>query len=172
MPSTASRPAIARRGARIAPRLACTVASAGFLIAAAPVATATPPQTPLLAQGSRGAAVSRLQRALRVALTVEGIVGPHTWDALVGIKPAHATGGTGSTSPGDYAIPSAIVQCESGGNYSAVNQQSGAGGAYQIIPSTWRAYGGQGLPQNAPKAEQDHIAAKIYARQGRSAWSC
>jgi len=64
------------------------------------------------------------------------------------------------------------VQCESGGNYSAVNPQSGAGGAYQIIPSTWQAYGGHGLPQNAPKAEQDRIAAQIYSRQGRSAWSC
>jgi muramidase (phage lysozyme) len=64
------------------------------------------------------------------------------------------------------------VQCESGGNYSAVNSSSGAGGAYQIMPSTWSAYGGQGLPQNAPKAEQDRIAAAIYAGQGRSAWSC
>ena len=58
------------------------------------------------------------------------------------------------------------MQCESGGNYSAVNSSSGAGGAYQILPSTWQAYGGQGLPQNAPKAEQDRIAGEIYARQG------
>ena len=48
--------------------------------------------------------------------------------------------------------------CESGGNYSAVNPSSGAGGAYQILPSTWELYGGQGEPQNAPKAEQDRIA--------------
>jgi hypothetical protein len=64
------------------------------------------------------------------------------------------------------------VQCESGGDYSAVNPSSGAGGAYQILPSTWHAYGGAGLPQDAPKAEQDRIAAEIYARQGSSAWVC
>jgi muramidase (phage lysozyme) len=64
------------------------------------------------------------------------------------------------------------VQCESGGNYSAVNPSSGAGGAYQILPSTWQAYGGQGLPQDASPAEQSKIASEIYASQGRSAWSC
>ena len=37
--------------------------------------------------------------------------------------------------------------CESGGNYGAVNPSSGAGGAYQILPSTWRLYGGKGSPQ-------------------------
>jgi muramidase (phage lysozyme) len=62
--------------------------------------------------------------------------------------------------------------CESGGNYRAVNPSSGAGGAYQILPSTWAAYGGTGSPQDAPPAEQDAIAAKIYATDGRGAWSC
>jgi muramidase (phage lysozyme) len=62
--------------------------------------------------------------------------------------------------------------CESGGNYRAVNPSTGAGGAYQILPSTWAAYGGSGLPQNAPPAEQDAIAAKIYAAAGPSQWSC
>jgi muramidase (phage lysozyme) len=62
--------------------------------------------------------------------------------------------------------------CESGGNYSAVNPSSGAGGAYQILPSTWELYGGQGEPQNAPKAEQDRIAAEIWADSGPSAWVC
>ena len=62
--------------------------------------------------------------------------------------------------------------CESGGNYCAVNPSSGAGGAYQILPSTWELYGGQGEPQNAPKAEQDRIAAEIWADSGPSAWVC
>ncbi len=75
-------------------------------------------------------------------------------------------------SGGPYAIPTYIVICESGGNYSALNPSSGAGGAYQILPSTWRAYGGQGLPHQAPKAEQDRIAAQIWADSGPSAWSC
>lgn len=73
---------------------------------------------------------------------------------------------------GPYAIPTYIVMCESGGNYSAYNPSSGAGGAYQILPSTWRAYGGTGLPHQASKAEQDRIAAAIWADSGPSAWSC
>jgi peptidoglycan hydrolase CwlO-like protein len=73
---------------------------------------------------------------------------------------------------GPYAIPTYIVMCESGGNYSALNPSSGAGGAYQILPSTWRAYGGQGLPHQASKAEQDRIAAQIWADSGPSAWAC
>jgi peptidoglycan hydrolase CwlO-like protein len=73
---------------------------------------------------------------------------------------------------GPYAIPTHIVMCESGGNYGALNPSSGAGGAYQILPSTWRAYGGQGLPHQAPPAEQDRIAAMIWRDSGPSAWSC
>ena len=84
--------------------------------------------------------------------------------------------GTGAGAPaylgGPYSIPTYIVMCESGGNYNAVNSSSGAGGAYQILPSTWAAYGGQGAPQDAPKADQDRIAAEIWRDSGPSAWSC
>jgi septal ring factor EnvC (AmiA/AmiB activator) len=73
---------------------------------------------------------------------------------------------------GPYSIPTYIVMCESGGNYGAVNPGSGAGGAYQILPSTWDLYGGQGAPQDAPKAEQDRIAAEIWADSGGGAWVC
>ncbi len=89
-----------------------------------------------------------------------------------------ASSGSGSStgSPaylgGPYSIPTYIVMCESGGNYHALNPSSGAGGAYQILPSTWAAYGGHGAPQDAPKAEQDRIAAEIWRDSGPSAWSC
>ena len=73
---------------------------------------------------------------------------------------------------GPYSIPTYIVMCESGGNYSALNPSSGAGGAYQILPSTWELYDGKGLPHEAPKAEQDRIAAEIWADSGPSAWVC
>jgi septal ring factor EnvC (AmiA/AmiB activator) len=73
---------------------------------------------------------------------------------------------------GPYSIPTYIVMCESGGDYGALNPSSGAGGAYQIIPSTWDLYGGKGAPHEAPKAEQDRIAAEIWADSGGSAWVC
>jgi peptidoglycan hydrolase CwlO-like protein len=73
---------------------------------------------------------------------------------------------------GPFTIPSYIVMCESGGDYGAVNPSSGAGGAYQILPSTWELYGGQGEPQEAPKSEQDSIAAEIWADSGPGAWVC
>jgi peptidoglycan hydrolase CwlO-like protein len=73
---------------------------------------------------------------------------------------------------GPYSIPAYIVMCESGGDYGAVNPSSGAGGAYQILPSTWKLYGGKGAPQDAPKEEQDRIAAEIWADSGGSAWAC
>jgi len=73
---------------------------------------------------------------------------------------------------GPYSIPTYIVMCESGGNYSALNPSSGAGGAYQILPSTWELYDGKGLPHEASKAEQDRIAAEIWADSGPSAWVC
>jgi peptidoglycan hydrolase CwlO-like protein len=92
------------------------------------------------------------------------------------IEAQRAAVGTGAGAPaylgGPYSIPTYIVMCESGGNYHALNASSGAGGAYQILPSTWAAYGGQGAPQDAPKAEQDRIAAEIWRDSGPSAWSC
>jgi septal ring factor EnvC (AmiA/AmiB activator) len=92
------------------------------------------------------------------------------------IEAQRAAVGTGAGAPaylgGPYSIPTYIVMCESGGNYHALNSSSGAGGAYQILPSTWRAYGGQGAPQDAPKEEQDRIAAEIWRDSGPSAWAC
>ncbi len=79
---------------------------------------------------------------------------------------------TVSSWMGNWAIPQAVVMCESGGNFHAVNSSSGAGGAYQILPSTWRLYGGNGLPQDASPGEQSSIAAQIWADSGPSAWVC
>jgi peptidoglycan hydrolase CwlO-like protein len=73
---------------------------------------------------------------------------------------------------GNWAIPQAIVMCESGGNFNAVNPSSGAGGAYQILPSTWRLYGGSGAPQDASPSAQSNVAAQIWADSGPSAWAC
>jgi peptidoglycan hydrolase CwlO-like protein len=79
---------------------------------------------------------------------------------------------TVSSWVGDWAIPQAIVMCESGGNFNAVNPSSGAGGAYQILPSTWQLYGGSGSPQDASPSQQSQIASQIWADSGPSAWAC
>jgi peptidoglycan hydrolase CwlO-like protein len=73
---------------------------------------------------------------------------------------------------GDWAIPEAIVMCESGGNFDAVNPSSGAGGAYQILPSTWDSYGGHGKPNDASPHDQGQIASQIWHDSGSSAWVC
>ena len=79
---------------------------------------------------------------------------------------------TVSSWVGQWAIPQAIVMCESGGNFNAVNPSSGAGGAYQILPSTWQLYGGSGAPQDAAPQAQSQIASQIWADSGPSAWEC
>jgi septal ring factor EnvC (AmiA/AmiB activator) len=88
------------------------------------------------------------------------------------ISAAEAEGEVERWLGGPYSIPTYIVMCESGGNYGAVNPSSGAGGAYQVLPSTWALYGGQGAPQDASKSEQDRIAAEIWADSGSGAWVC
>jgi hypothetical protein len=40
------------------------------------------------------------------------------------------------------------------------------------MPSTWQAYGGTGLPQNASPAQQSAIASKIWNSAGPGAWQC
>lgn len=96
------------------------------------------------------------------------------WELEVRKQAAEELGGADEAFlGGPFAIPTYIVMCESGGNYRALNPSSMAGGAYQIIPSTWKAYGGEGpYAHLAPKAEQDRIAAIIWREDGPGAWSC
>jgi Transglycosylase-like domain len=77
---------------------------------------------------------------------------------------------TASAASAGSPLPECTWLPESGGDPTAVNPTSGAGGYYQIMPSTWAAYGGTGLPQDAPLSEQTAIAEQIWATQGPSAW--
>ena len=88
------------------------------------------------------------------------------------VSAAEAQATIGKWLGGPYSIPTSIVMCESGGNYGAVNPSSGAGGAYQILPSTWGLYGGEGAPQEGSKQQQDEIAAQIWSDSGSGAWVC
>jgi septal ring factor EnvC (AmiA/AmiB activator) len=74
---------------------------------------------------------------------------------------------------GGWVIPYAIVLCESGGQNLPPNS-AGASGYYQIIPSTWKLFGGTGpAAYLAPKAEQDAVAARIWRGVvGASNWVC
>ncbi len=74
---------------------------------------------------------------------------------------------------GGWAIPYAIVLCESGGQNLPPNS-AGASGYYQIIPSTWTGFGGTGpAAYLASKAEQDAVASRIWnGGAGASDWVC
>jgi len=63
----------------------------------------------------------------------------------------------------------AIAHCESTGNWS-INTGNGYYGGLQFDKRTWQAYGGQGLPHQASKAEQIAVAEKLYAARGASPW--
>jgi len=79
----------------------------------------------------------------------------------------------GSGASGGWAIPYAIVLCESGGQNLTPNS-AGASGYYQILPSTWAGAGGTGpAAYLAPKSEQDRIASILWNNgAGASNWVC
>jgi resuscitation-promoting factor RpfA len=62
-----------------------------------------------------------------------------------------------------------LAQCESGGNWS-INTGNGYYGGLQFSLSTWRAYGGSGMPHKASREEQIRIAKKVQASDGWGAW--
>jgi Transglycosylase-like domain/Putative peptidoglycan binding domain len=142
-------------------------------------------------RGDRGDAVSQVQEALGIAvdgvfgpqteravkrfqkrkgLAVDGVVGPATRDAL-GLEP-FASGSVKRQSSG-VKLPRILVQiaeCESGGNPRAVSPGGQYRGKYQFSVDTWRNLGGKGDPADAPEAEQDRLALKLYRQAGTAPW--
>jgi hypothetical protein len=85
-----------------------------------------------------------------------------------------ARAATSNVGPGGpWAIPWAIVQCESGGQNLPPNS-AGASGYYQMMPATWAGLGGSTpAAYKASKAEQDRLAAKLWNNgAGASNWVC
>jgi hypothetical protein len=82
---------------------------------------------------------------------------------------AAAAPASAGAPPGSFQA--CVIQAESGGNASAVNASSGAGGLYGFLPSTWQALGFPGLPENAPVSEQNAAFAKEYAQSGTAPWA-
>ncbi|HTP18916.1 MAG TPA: transglycosylase family protein [Solirubrobacteraceae bacterium] len=101
--------------------------------------------------------------------------------ALAAQQQQSAGGGSGAPTPvgptygpsGGWAIPYAIVLCESGGQNLTPNY-AGASGYYQIMPATWKLFGGTGpAAYLASKAEQDAVASRIWnGGAGASNWVC
>ena len=58
-----------------------------------------------------------------------------------------------------------LAQCEAGGNW-AINSGNGYYGGLQFSASTWRAYGGTGLPHQHSREQQIAIAEKVRAANG------
>lgn len=83
------------------------------------------------------------------------------------------SGGSGSYPYNGWAIPEAIVLCESGGQNLPPNS-AGASGYYQIMPATWRGEGGTGpAAYLASMAEQSAVAARLWNNgAGASNWTC
>jgi peptidoglycan hydrolase CwlO-like protein len=74
---------------------------------------------------------------------------------------------------GPWAIPWAVVQCESGGQNLPPNWAT-ASGYYQSIIPTWKAFGGPtAQAYQASKPVQDAIASKIWdGGAGANNWDC
>ncbi len=62
-----------------------------------------------------------------------------------------------------------LAQCESSGNW-AINTGNGFYGGLQFTLSTWREFGGTGMPHQKSRAEQIRIAEKVLRVQGPGAW--
>ena len=136
-------------------------------------------QSALAASRSRGAqlqsAIARLQAqqaAAERAAAAAAAIAPTTTPAAGGFATPVATGPTLGPS-GGWAIPYAIVLCESGGQNLSPNS-AGASGYYQILPSTWKLFGGTGpAAYLASKSEQDAVASRIWnGGAGASDWVC
>jgi len=92
---------------------------------------------------------------------------PVTEVILVGTKEA-AKKSSGSSTPSG-SVWDKLAKCESGGNWS-INTGNGYYGGLQFSLSTWRAYGGSGLPSNASRDRQIAVAKKLQADAGWGAW--
>jgi peptidoglycan hydrolase CwlO-like protein len=125
----------------------------------------------------RRATLVRIQSARAAALRVTRANRVHLESRVRAVEArlaAEAARAASVSAPGGpWAIPSAIVMCESGGQNLPPNS-AGASGYYQILPSTWKGSGGSGpAAWKASKAEQDRVAASLWnGGRGASNWVC
>ena len=116
---------------------------------------------------AKQAALSKARSAQQAALAASKARSGHLQSEISKIQAQQAAAeqaasswnpGPALGSTGGWAIPYAIVLCESGGQNLPPNS-AGASGYYQIIPSTWTGFGGTG-----PAA---YLASKVRAGRRR-----
>lgn len=74
-----------------------------------------------------------------------------------------------------FPMPRCTWVGESGGDYRARNPASTAGGKYQMLDSTFHAFGGPDYPGSHDAAQarpvvQERIARRVLRGQGLGAW--
>ncbi len=99
---------------------------------------------------------------------------PRTRILLIGTKKKSSSSSSGSSGGSAPAVASGSVwdrlaNCESGGNWH-INTGNGFYGGLQFTLSTWRAYGGSGLPSNNSRERQIAVAKKLQAAAGWGQW--
>lgn len=145
-----------------------------------PPSTTTTPTTSTTAAEfpARNPPPAAIERETTAPTSPTGRAGRRLRDAL---RPPTTRAAANLPPPSRPALPAFLVcvrRRESRGDYTVVNPRSGAGGAFQFLPSTWakvRAHTGwTGLPTRAERAtpaQQDHMALALLAWQGRSPWA-
>ena len=142
---------------------------------AARIALAAVLLAPFVVLGGYAVLVDRADDASVAAASTAGAGAP-------GASPSTTAIGTGVTNmtplvPWQTQFLACVRQTESGDDYTAVNP-SGAGGAYQIMPTTWnntaQHIGRTDLvgiaPQYATPSDQDLVAAGLLEWQGPGEW--
>ena len=86
-----------------------------------------------------------------------------------GSSSGSSSSGSSAPSVASGSVWDRLAQCESGGNWS-INTGNGFYGGLQFTPSTWRGYGGTGMPHQASREQQIAVAKKVQAGQGWGAW--
>lgn len=103
-------------------------------------------------------------RSARKAEVVESTELMRGWLAPEPAGEAPAATASTTTEASTAGAPTSVIECESGGDYGAVNP-AGYYGAYQFDQGTWDAYAPDGYagtnPAEAPPEVQDAAAAAV-----------
>jgi len=125
------------------------------------------------ARQAREASLSRA-RSVQLAALRRTIAGRRRAQrALTQLQAQQASVSSSAGPGGPWAIPWAVVLCESGGQNLPPNGAT-ASGYYQMTDATWHSLGGTTQhAYQAPKRLQDRLAAKLWSGgSGASNWVC